>query len=138
MQNTLLFRIKKSYLYFFWFFFFLLILPRWDANVNFSFFNECVGNFLDILITHIKGLDIVDFPTNLRTKVNPLPLSLFQTCINYSMVLPLLKIGYLLRNTGPISKNLKFVNIGQNTIWLDRKIYVYEDFLKPKDRPTFD
>ena len=49
---------------------------------------------------------------------------------------PLLKIGYLLRNTGSISKNLKF--IGQNTIVLDWKSYDYEDFLKLKDRPSFD
>jgi hypothetical protein len=47
-------------------------------------------------------------------------------------------MGYLLRNTGKITKNLKFVNIGQNTIGLDWKIYDYEDFLKPKDRPIFE
>ena len=47
-------------------------------------------------------------------------------------------MGYLLRNTGKITKNLKFVNIGQNTIGLDWKIYDYEDFLKPQGRPAFD
>jgi hypothetical protein len=47
-------------------------------------------------------------------------------------------MGYLLRNTGSISKNLRFTNIGRNTIELNWKIYDYEDFIKPKDRSTFD
>ncbi len=51
---------------------------------------------------------------------------------------PLLKMGYLLRNTGEITKNLKFVNIGRNTIGLDWKIYDYEDFIHPQGRPAFD
>ena len=65
-------------------------------------------------------------------------LSPFQPGINYIMDPPLLKMGYLLRNTGKITKNVKFLNIGQNTIGLDWKIYDYEDFLKPKDRQAFD
>ena len=112
--------------------------PHSEAIVKLSFFNECVGDFHDILTSNIKGLDKVDFPINLRIKGNPLQLSPFQPGINYLMDPPLLKMGYLLRNTGSISKNLKFVNIGQNTIGLDWKIYDYEDFLKPKDRPAFD
>ena len=112
--------------------------PHSESIIKLSFFNECVGDFHDILTSNIKGLDKVDFPINLRIKGNPLQLSPFQPGINYLMDPPLLKMGYLLRNTGSISKNLKFVNIGQNTIGLDWKIYDYEDFLKPKDRPSFD
>ena len=112
--------------------------PHSESIIKLSFFNECVGDFHDILSSNIKGLDKVDFPINLRIKGNPLQLSPFQPGINYLMDPPLLKMGYLLRNTGSISKNLKFVNIGQNTIGLDWKIYDYDDFLKPKDRPSFD
>ena len=112
--------------------------PHSESIIKLSFFNECVGDFHDILTSNIKGLDKVDFPINLRIKGNPLQLSPFQPGINYLMDPPLLKMGYLLRNTGTISKNLKFVNIGQNTIGLDWKIYDYEDFLKPTDRPSFD
>ena len=112
--------------------------PHSESIIKLSFFNECVGDFHDILTSNIKGLDKVDFPINLRIKGNPLQLSPFQPGINYLLEPPLLKMGYLLRNTGSISKNLKFVNIGQNTIGLDWKIYDYEDFLKPKDRPSFD
>ena len=112
--------------------------PHSEAIIKLSFFNECVGDFHDILTSCIKGLDKVDFPINLRIKGNPLQLSPFQPGINYLMDPPLLKMGYLLRNTGTISKNLKFINIGQNTIGLDWKIYDYEDFLKPTDRPSFD
>ena len=112
--------------------------PHSESIIKLSFFNECVGDFHDILTSSIKGLDKVDFPINLRIKGNPLQLSPFQPGINYLLDPPLLKMGYLLRNTGSISKNLKFVNIGQNTIGLDWKIYDYEDFLKPKDRPSFD
>ena len=112
--------------------------PHSEAVVKLSFFNECVGDFHDILISNIKGLDKVDFPINLRIKGNPLQLSPFQPGINYLMDPPLLKMGYLLRNTGSISKNLRFTNIGRNTIELNWKIYDYEDFIKPKDRPTFD
>ncbi len=112
--------------------------PHSESIIKLSFFNECVGDFHDILTSNIKGLDKVDFPINLRIKGNPLQLSPFQPGINYLMDPPLLKMGYLLRNTGTITKNLKFVNIGQNTIGLDWKIYDYEDFLKPTDRPSFD
>ena len=112
--------------------------PHSETIIKLSFFNECVGDFHDILTSNIKGLDKTDFPINLRIKGNPLQLSPFQPGVNYLMDPPLLKMGYLLRNTGSISKNLKFVNIGQNTIGLDWKIYDYEDFLKPKDRPSFD
>ena len=106
--------------------------------IKISFFNECVGEFPDVLSSNIKGRDKVEFPINLRIKGNPLQLSPFQPGINYLANPPLLKMGYLLRNTGKITKNLKFVNIGQNTIGLDWKIYDYEDFLNPKGRPTFD
>ena len=112
--------------------------PHSESIIKLSFFNECVGDFHDVLSSNIKGLDKVDFPINLRIKGNPLQLSPFQPGINYLLDPPLLKMGYLLRNTGSISKNLKFVNIGQNTIGLDWKIYDYEDFIKPKDRPSFD
>ena len=114
------------------------LAPHSEVIIKISFFNECVGDFHDILSSSIKGLDKVDFPINLRIKGNPLQLSPFQPGINYLADPPLLKMGYLLRNTGKITKNLKFVNIGQNTIGLDWKIYDYEDFLKPKDRPAFE
>ena len=65
-------------------------------------------------------------------------LSPFQPGINYLMEPPLLKMGYLLRNTGSISKNLRFINIGQNTIGLDWKIYDYKNFINTKDRSSFD
>jgi len=112
--------------------------PHSEAVIKLSFFNECVGDFHDVLISNIKGLDKVNFPINLRIKGNPLQLSPFQPGINYLLDPPLLKMGYLLRNTGSISKNLRFTNIGRNTIELNWKIYDYEDFIKPKDRPTFD
>ena len=112
--------------------------PHSECIIKISFFNECVGDFHDVLSSNIKGLDKVDFPINLRIKGNPLQLSPFQPGINYLANPPLLKMGYLLRNTGKITKNLKFVNIGQNTIGLDWKIYDYEDFLRPKDRPAFE
>jgi hypothetical protein len=114
------------------------LAPHSECIIKLSFFNECVGDFHDVLSSNIKGLDKIDFPINLRIKGNPLQLSPFQPGINYLMNPPLLKMGYLLRNTGKITKNLKFVNIGQNTIGLDWKIYDYEDFLKPKDRPAFE
>ena len=114
------------------------LAPHSECIIKLSFFNECVGEFHDILSSNIKGLDRVDFPINLRIKGNPLQLSPFQPGINYLMDPPLLKMGYLLRNTGKITKNLKFVNIGQNTIGLDWKIYDYDDFLYPKDRPVFE
>jgi len=114
------------------------LAPHSEVIIKISFFNECVGDFHDILSSNIKGLDRSDFPINLRIKGNPLQLSPFQPGINYLSDPPLLKMGYLLRNTGKITKNLKFVNIGQNTIGLDWKIYDYEDFLKPKDRPAFE
>ena len=112
--------------------------PHSEITVKISFFNECVGDFHDLLTSTIKGLDRVEFPINLRIKGNPLQLSPFQPGINYLMDPPLLKMGYLLRNTGTVTKNLKFINIGRNTIGLDWKIYDYEDFVKPKDRPIFD
>ena len=112
--------------------------PHSEAVIKLSFFNECVGDFHDVLISNIKGLDKVNFPINLRIKGNPLQLSPFQPGINYLLDPPLLKMGYLLRNTGSISKNLRFTNIGRNTIELNWKIYDYEDFIKPKDRSTFD
>ena len=114
------------------------LAPHSEVIIKISFFNECVGDFHDILTSNIKGLDKVDFPINLRIKGNPLQLSPFQPGINYLSDPPLLKMGYLLRNTGKITKNLKFVNIGQNTIGLDWKIYDYADFMKPKDRPAFE
>ena len=114
------------------------LAPHSEVIIKISFFNECVGDFHDILSSNIKGLDRVDFPINLRIKGNPLQLSPFQPGINYLSDPPLLKMGYLLRNTGKITKNLKFVNIGQNTIGLDWKIYDYADFMKPKDRPAFE
>jgi len=114
------------------------LAPHSECIIKISFFNECVGDFHDVLSSNIKGLDKVEFPINLRIKGNPLQLSPFQPGINYLANPPLLKMGYLLRNTGKITKNLKFVNIGQNTIGLDWKIYDYEDFLKPKDRPIFE
>ena len=114
------------------------LAPHSEIIIKISFFNECVGEFHDVLSSNIKGLDKVDFPINLRIKGNPLQLSPFQPGINYLSTPPLLKMGYLLRNTGKITKNLKFVNIGQNTIGLDWKIYDYEDFLKPQGRPAFD
>ena len=114
------------------------LAPHSECIIKISFFNECVGDFHDVLSSNIKGLDKVDFPINLRIKGNPLQLSPFQPGINYLANPPLLKMGYLLRNTGKITKNLKFVNIGQNTIGLDWKIYDYEDFLRPKDRPAFE
>ena len=114
------------------------LAPHSEIIIKISFFNECVGEFHDVLSSNIKGLDKVEFPINLRIKGNPLQLSPFQPGINYLANPPLLKMGYLLRNTGKITKNLKFVNIGQNTIGLDWKIYDYEDFLNPKGRPTFD
>ena len=114
------------------------LAPHSEIIIKISFFNECVGAFHDVLSSNIKGLDKVDFPINLRIKGNPLQLSPFQPGINYLSTPPLLKMGYLLRNTGKITKNLKFVNIGQNTIGLDWKIYDYEDFLKPQGRPAFD
>ena len=43
-------------------------------------------------------------------------------------------MGYLLRNVGEIVKNVRFINIGTNTINLDWKIYDYESFLKPQNR----
>lgn len=112
--------------------------PHSEAVIKLSFFNECVGDFHDVLISNIKGLDKVNFPINLRIKGNPLQLSPFQPGINYLLDPPLLKMGYLLRNTGSISKNLRFTNIGRNTIELNWKIYDYEDFIKPQDRPSFD
>ena len=112
--------------------------PHSEAVIKLSFFNECVGDFHDVLISNIKGLDKVNFPINLRIKGNPLQLSPFQPGINYLLDPPLLKMGYLLRNTGSISKNLRFTNIGRNTIELNWKIYDYEDFIKPEDRPSFD
>ena len=112
--------------------------PHSEAVIKLSFFNECVGDFHDVLISNIKGLDKVNFPINLRIKGNPLQLSPFQPGINYLLDPPLLKMGYLLRNTGSISKNLRFTNIGRNTIELNWKIYDYEDFIQPKDRPSFD
>jgi len=114
------------------------LAPHSECIIKISFFNECVGDFHDVLSSNIKGLDKVDFPINLRIKGNPLQLSPFQPGINYLANPPLLKMGYLLRNTGKITKNLKFINIGQNTIGLDWKIYDYEDFVHPKDRPAFE
>ena len=108
--------------------------PHAEIQIKFSVFNECVGDFSDVLISRIKGLDQVEFPINLRIKGNPIQLAPFQPGINYLLDPPLLKMGYLLRNVGEIVKNVRFINIGTNTINLDWKIYDYESFLKPQNR----
>ena len=112
--------------------------PHAEVTIKLSVFNECVGDFNDILISRIKGLDQVEFPINLKIKGNPIQLAPFQPGINYMLDPPLLKMGYLLRNVGQIIKNVRFINIGTNTINLDWKIYDYESFLKPKNRDIVD
>lgn len=112
--------------------------PHSECLIKVSFFNECVGEFHDILTSHVKGLSPVTFPIDLRIKGNPLQLSPFQPGINYLLDPPLMKVGNILRNVGVITKNVKLVNIGTNTIALDWKIYDMEDFLKPKDRNIFN
>ena len=110
------------------------LVPHGEVLIKLSVFNECVGEYHDVLISKIKGLENVEFPIDLKIKGNPLELAPFQAGINYLLDPPLLKMGYLLRNVGEIQKNVRFENTGTNTIALDWKIYDYEDFLKPNNR----
>ena len=114
------------------------LVPHGECTIKVSFFNECVGEFHDILSSNVKGLATVQFPIDLRIKGNPLQLSPFQPGINYLLDPPFMKMGNILRNTGMITKHVKLVNIGTNTIALDWKIYDYEDYLKPKQRNIFN
>ena len=115
-----------------------MLIPHGECVIKVSFFNECVGEFHDILSSNVRGLPTMQFPIDLRIKGNPLQLSPFQPGINYLLDPPLMKMGNILRNVGMLTKHVKLLNIGTNTIALDWKIYDYEDYLKPKNRNIFD
>ncbi|MCQ2816949.1 MAG: hypothetical protein MJ252_06765 [archaeon] len=109
-----------------------------EALIKMTFFNNCVGEFEDTLVSNIKGLPPVEFPINVRIKGNPLQLSPFQAGVNYLVSPEELKMGSMIVGGNPIRRKIRILNIGTNTVCLDWKIYDNNDVLHPKNRNIFD
>lgn len=93
-----------------------------EVTITVSIYNDCVGDFEDELVSHIKGLPEVRFPMNIKIRGNPLQLSPFQPGIDYVAVPPVLKMGSVLTKSNMLEKVIKLLNTGTNTISVCKKL----------------
>ena len=96
-------------------------------------FNEIAGSFNDTLTSEIKGLMPKQFPIELFIRGSPLKIPTDQVGLKISEFPYLLDFGGMLLNSKPLTKTLKFENIGTRFMKLQLRIYSLDTMKKDRD-----